>query len=134
MIDTVILKCDHGGIARPARAREIGEIRDTGARDERVNCRESASEGPYRDFPTLARRSSFKACNRNGELQIINSGGVTYRISRTFYDAVLTRYESLHPDHRKVSQNYADTGWDQCPWRVQAPYLPAIWEAIDSSV
>ena len=132
------------GIARLARAREVGDIRDTGARDERVNCQESASEGfkmtydqllsklrPCRDFSTLARRSRFKACNRNGELQIINSGGVTYRISRTFYDTVLASYESLQPDHRKASQNYTDTGWDQCPGRVQAPYLPAIWEVID---
>jgi len=83
-----------------------------------------------RSFNTLGGRSRFKACNRNGELVITNSSGNDSRISRKFYDTTWNRYNELDTNQRKVSQNYTDTGWDECPGRIQAPYLPAIWETI----
>ena len=89
-----------------------------------------AALNPCREFPTLAERSKFQACNRNSTLVIITSSGSEYPIKRNIYNSVRERYENLNPDQRKISQNYTDTAWDQCPNRIQAPYLPAIWEYI----
>jgi hypothetical protein len=86
---------------------------------------------PCRSFPTLGGRSSFCVCKENGVIWVINSGGTRMKVTRDFYAKVWNRYlNDLSVEQRNVSQNFTDTGWDECPGRILAPYLPAIWKNI----
>ncbi len=83
-----------------------------------------------RNFKTLGRQSNFNTYNQDGALLITNSSGIPHTISRRVYDSVRDRYDALNIDQKHVSKNYTDPVWKQCPDRIYAPYLPAIWKYI----
>ena len=83
-----------------------------------------------RNFETLGRQSDFSAYNQNSALVITNSSGNPHAISRKIYDSVRERYDSLNVDQKHISKNYTDPVWKNCPDRIYAPYLPAIWRNI----